>query len=328
MNMQVSVTWPLRDWLPNLFGFTAPVGQRQYAGFGLSLMALKYAVEAMAILGLTGKVYTPLDFVNPLLSAREKFTADAPLWLGMAWVLWTLPFLWIALTMSVRRAAALNLSPWWGLLVLAPVVNLVCMAALACISDSFGKPLSAAEIQRNQARDAKLAEAYAPPLTDPFQPKDLTYRSPTHPLVAALVGLAGGAGFLVLVVVGSVYLFDSYGAVMFFGTPVVTGAIASYCLNAPVPRSIALTLGHGLLTLTTACVAFLVFGLEGAICILMAIPIMVPLGLLGTLMGYAIALGMRSGRQHEYPGLFGAVLLLPLLGMAESWWQTSPRSRI
>lgn len=323
MKPQPNPFWPVRDWLPNLFGFQARVGQLQYAGFGLSLMALKYAAEAVAIFTLTGKLYTPLDFVHPLLSAREKFTADAPLWLGMAWVIWTLPFLWIALTMSVRRAAFLNLSPWWGLVVLVPVVNLLAMATLACVPDSYAVPRSAEDIKRQQQRDAELAAAYAPPLTDPFLPVGRR-RSPTNPAVAALVGLAGGAAFLVLIVVCSVYLFDSYGAVMFFGTPVVTGAIASYCLNAPVRRSLGLTLGHGLLTLTTACCAFLFFGLEGAICIVMAIPIMVPLGLLGTLIGYAIAFGLRSGRDDEYLGMFGTVLILPLLGMVESWTQPTP----
>ena len=322
MTTLASPAWPVRQWLPNLFGFQARVGQLQYASFGCALMALKYVVEALVIYSYASKLYTPLDFVNPLLTARKEFTDDSP-WLGMAWVLWTLPFLWIALTMSVRRAAFLNFTPWLGLLVLVPVVNLITMAALACYPDSWATPISAEEQKRKDEADAKLAEAYAPPLTDPFKPVGQR-RSPTNPALAALIGLAGGAGFLVLVVVGSVYLFDSYGAVMFFGTPVVTGAIASYCLNAPVRRSLAFTIGHGLLTLTTACCAFLFFGLEGAICIIMAIPIMVPLGLLGTLIGYAIALGLRSGRDDEYFGMFGTVLVLPLLGMVEAWTQPTP----
>ena len=41
-------------WLParlarNLFGFTAPVGQRNYAYFGFSLMLVKYVVEAIML---------------------------------------------------------------------------------------------------------------------------------------------------------------------------------------------------------------------------------------------------------------------------------------
>lgn len=323
MDQPLAVSWPLTRWPVNLFGFQARVGQFQYAAFGCALAAFKYLVEALTIYSFTGKLYTPLDFVNPFLSAREQFTEAAPQWLGMAWVIWTLPFLWIALTMSVRRAAFLNISPWWGLMVLVPVANLLFMLVLACILDSWATPVSAEEQKQREEANAKLAEAYAPPLTDPFQPVGKR-RSPTHPVLAAIAGLAGGAGFLVLVVVCSVYLFDSYGAVMFFGTPVVTGAIASYCLNAPIRRSLGLTIAHGVATIFTACCAFLLFGLEGSICILMALPIMAPLGLLGTLIGYAIAFGLRPGRDNEYLGMYGTVLILPLLGAVESWVQPSP----
>src|SRR5689334_1595397 len=92
--------WPVAHWPRNLFGFQTPVPRREYTAFGVGLMLIKYAVEAAVIGGLTGRFYTPIDFVNPFLSGREKFTHVAPEWLGMAWVLWTLPFLWIALSMT------------------------------------------------------------------------------------------------------------------------------------------------------------------------------------------------------------------------------------
>jgi uncharacterized membrane protein YhaH (DUF805 family) len=322
MSPPLVVSWPVRDWVPNLFTFRARVDQRHYAAFGVSLMLVKYVVEALVILAVTGKAYTPLDFVNPLLSAREQFTSDSP-WLGMAWLLWTLPFLWIAVTMSVRRAAYLNLSPWLGLLVLVPVVNLVTMVVLACIPDRWSQPIPAAEQHEREIVEAQLAAAYAPPLTDPFKPRDLRRATTLAGIVAALVGLVGGAIFLVAGVIVSVYVINSYGAFLFFGTPVVTGALAAYVLNAPGRVSLPLTLAHGILTMTLACCAFLFIGLEGAICIIMAIPIMVPLGLLGTFIGYGIALGLRS-RQNEYPGMLGAMLLLPLFGTAERWMQPSP----
>jgi FtsH-binding integral membrane protein len=314
--------WPPSGWLVNLFGIAAPVPQREYALFGVALSAIKYAVEAVAIYALTGKAYTPLDFVNPLLSARESFTADAPLWLGMAWALWTLPFLWIALTMSVRRAAYLGQSPWWGFVVLVPIVNLLGMAALALMPDPRTHTDDDAERLQHEREAEQVAEAYRAPLVEPVEPA--RKKSPTNGVVAALVGLAGGAGFLVLSVLVSVYVLDSYGAAMFFGTPVVTGAIAAYCLNARGCRSLGFTLGHGALTISCACVAFLAFGIEGAICIIMAIPIMVPLGLFGTLLGYGIAFGLRGMHRDESGGLLGVVLLLPLCGTVETHLHPEP----
>ena len=287
-------------------------------------MLLKYVVELAVIVLFTGKAYTPLDFVNPLLSAREKFTAEAPLWLGMAWLIWTLPFLWIALSMSVRRAAFIGISPWFGLLVLVPVVNLIGMILLAFVPDNWGNSATAEELAEREA----LNSAFQPPKSDSQFHQPLSDDSASSGLVAALLGLAGGALFLVVFVIGSVYFLNSYGAVMFFGTPVVAGAIAAFLLNTPVHRSLGITLGHGLATLTVACFAFLFIGLEGAICIVMAIPIMVPLGLLGTFIGYSIAIGLRRPKHDERRGLLGATFILPLLGTVETGLHRIPTFEI
>ena len=115
------------DWLRLWFLLRDPVGRREYALTGFGLMAFKYVAEFLVVRQLTGHVYTLLDFVNPLISAREKFADGAPEWFGLAWVVWALPFLWIAVGMSVRRALDAGISPWHGLWVLVPFVNLIAM---------------------------------------------------------------------------------------------------------------------------------------------------------------------------------------------------------
>src|SRR5262245_25610160 len=118
-------------WLRLWFLLRDPVGRREYAISGFGLMAFKYVVELVVVSALTGLLYTPLDFVNRLISARAKFASGAPDWFGYAWVLWTLPFLWIAVGMSIRRALDAGISPWNGLWVLVPFANLVAMFVLA-----------------------------------------------------------------------------------------------------------------------------------------------------------------------------------------------------
>jgi uncharacterized membrane protein YhaH (DUF805 family) len=46
-----------------------------------------------------------------------------------------LPFLWIAISMSIRRTADAGWSPWAGFLVLVPGVNLLFMIGM-CIAPS------------------------------------------------------------------------------------------------------------------------------------------------------------------------------------------------
>ena len=97
------------------FGFRQEVGRGAYALTGFGLAALKYGVEAAVLWSINRVVFTPLDYLNPVLSAREELIQGTPEWLGWAWFFWTLPFLWIAVTMSVRRAADAGRSPWVGL---------------------------------------------------------------------------------------------------------------------------------------------------------------------------------------------------------------------
>src|SRR5207302_1587408 len=70
------------EWLRLWFLLREPVSRREYAVSGFGLMAFKYVVEFVAVGQLTGKLYTPLDFVNPLMSAREQFSQGAPSWFG------------------------------------------------------------------------------------------------------------------------------------------------------------------------------------------------------------------------------------------------------
>ena len=305
------------EWLRVLFGFRAPVGQNVYLAVGVALMLTKYAVEWATIRNLTGKIYTPLDFVNPLLSSRAYFTTDAPEWFGMGWVLWTLPFLWIAITMSVRRAADIGISPWFGMVVLVPFVNVLGMLVLAALPAGLVAPWSEEQRESDQQRAEQIQRAWRPPSTTAPPPK-LATAGPPHPVFSAFLGLAAGAGFLIGIVLLSVYVLESYGAVMFFGSPIVTGAVSAYALNATAPRGLGLTLVHAVVTVAVACLAFLLFGIEGAICIAMAIPIMAPLAIAGALVGYAIATQLRRPARSEHPGLIGCAVLLPAIALAES----------
>jgi uncharacterized membrane protein YhaH (DUF805 family) len=119
----------LRTWL----GVSRPVGPVMYAASGFGLMALKYGVEAALFWVFADTFLTPWDFVNPLLSAREQILKPGPAWLGWALYAWTLPFLWISVSMSIRRAADAGLSPWVGFLVLVPLFNLSFMLVLCFV---------------------------------------------------------------------------------------------------------------------------------------------------------------------------------------------------
>ncbi len=298
----------------NLFGMQGPIRRREYVLVGLVAMPLKYLVEAVVIFYFTGRSYSVLDFVNPLLSSREHFTVGAPGWLGMAWVLWSLPFLWLAVVLSVRRAYDAELSPWLGLLMFVPIANLLLMFVLAVIPTGY---------MLSHEKQMEVESAFAPPKVDPSYAV-LPNQNDQSELTASLLGLAAGAAYLVIFVVISVYGLGSYGAAMFFGTPVITGAVASYILNRNRMRGVGLTLIHSTLTMAVACAAFLLMGLEGIICIVMAMPIMIPLGLFGALVGRSIACSLHRQGRNEQSGLLGCMLVLPFIAGIEIATQQNP----
>lgn len=284
----------LLDWLRLWFLLRDPVHRREYAISGFGLMAFKYAVEFIVVWLLAGNTYTPLDFINPLMSAREKMTIGAPDWFGYAWVVLALPFLWIAVGMSIRRAMDAGISPWHGLWVFVPVVNLVAMLVLAC-----------------------LPSATAPPqFWNVDKQENENYRSDdvAATVKAAVGGIGVGALYASVLAQASVYIFHDYGAALFFGTPFITGIAAGYILNLRHSRSYGLTIGVAATALMIGAVAVLLFALEGLICIAMALPIVLPLGIAGAPFGKLLA----DRRRRIRGGLVGALLVLPVWAAVEA----------
>src|SRR3989442_10638912 len=122
----------LRLW----FGFDAPVDRRTYFLNGAGLMACKYLMDAAVVGAFTGRLFTPLDYLNPVWTMREQALRGVPAWAVLALALWTLPFLWVGVGMSMRRALDAGRSAWLALLFFVPVVNYALMAALSVLPSS------------------------------------------------------------------------------------------------------------------------------------------------------------------------------------------------
>src|SRR5258706_6387127 len=116
------------------FGMRSPVSARAYAISGVLLMLLKYALDASLVFAVTHRFWSPLSYLVPSAFLRGKDFGDAaPAGLFAALGVMTLPFVWIGVTMSVRRAANAGLSPWVGLVFLVPLLNYAAMIVLAVL---------------------------------------------------------------------------------------------------------------------------------------------------------------------------------------------------
>lgn len=287
MNASTGIGRILRLW----FGVRAPVKRRAYLCSGVSLAVFKYATEALVLWLVNRQTFMPWDFLNPAISPRIDLVKGAPDWLPWIWFLWSLPFLWIAVTMSVRRAADAGYSPWYGLVVLIPVINLFWMATLC------------------QAPSSSAARwSVAPRATSSF---DSARRGAFAVAISLMIG-----GVMLWV---SVYLLHTYGASLFLGTPFLMSSTAAFLYNRPYPRSFIASAGIGLACVLFASLALLLFALEGVFCIVMAAPLMLPIGALGGVMGKAIA----DATQRPARDVLAGMLMLPLLAGVESMLATS-----
>ncbi|TWT38049.1 Polyketide cyclase / dehydrase and lipid transport [Posidoniimonas corsicana] len=299
---------------PRPFSLDGSVDRRTYLVTGVALTLLKYLVELLAISAAGGPFYTPLDFLSPLLSTRQEFSDAVGPWFGVAWVVWTIPFVWIAVAMTLRRARDAGWTPWLCLLILVPVVNLVVMLALAAAPASDAPQAAQPPADEAALEAARLArEAWSSPQVD-CAPDG---RGQTSPLVATLFGLLVGVAYTIGVAALSILVLGSYGAALFFGAPVVTGAAGGYLFNRPSRRTMYDTMQHAITLAFCCCSAFLLLGLEGLLCVVMAVPIFGPMTLVGAAIGRAIASGAESRQAREDRGLMGCLLLLPVVAGIE-----------
>ena len=101
--------------LPTFFTLRGRIPRAQYlaAGFGLAL--LKYSVDALVAFAGTHTFWNPIDYLNPSFAQRTAEIDTFPSWFLVFLFVWTLPFLWIGVSMSARRALDGGVSPWLGL---------------------------------------------------------------------------------------------------------------------------------------------------------------------------------------------------------------------
>ncbi len=223
-------------------------------------MLLKYVVDASAIKINSGVTWTPWDYLLPSFALHgDKLDRISPA-LSVALLLWTLLFVWVGVSMTLRRAIDAGRSPWLALWFFIPVVNYVLMLYLASAPSAL-RPLVA---------------------------------TADHPVVhagikSALAGVLGGTliafiGFGLLV-----FRLGSYGAPLFLGVPVMVGSFSGYVFNRRALQSGKATDSVILLSLLMIGGAIILFALEGAICLVMALPLAIPLGILGGRVGRRIA---------------------------------------
>ena len=235
----------------------APVGRAPYLRHGVGLLLVKYLLDSVILFLDAGVWIAPWSYLSPSLAMRLDGIHSAKLsFLLMAIV--SLPFIWVGVSMSVRRAQHAGLSPWIGMLFFIPLINWLMIAALCAAPPRLRQGAE-------QAGDFPAA------------------------LPQAIKALVAGAAVGVVALLVSVFGFGNYGGGLFAGAPFVMGAVSAYLAAQSGPTTIWRSVMISWLALALCGGALLLLALEGGICLIMAMPLAGALAAVGAVLGRRLA---------------------------------------
>jgi uncharacterized membrane protein YhaH (DUF805 family) len=276
------------------FAFRLPVRRFEYAVSGLFLAAIKFATDNLLYESATGRTWSWTSYMHPSFTLRFPGASGSLIWVVWALALWTLPFLWIGASMTVRRCLDAGVSPKWIVLFFVPGINYALMALLCFLPsrESTGS---------DDGRTDAVAQAH----------------SRTRIVVSA-VGTGACAGLAMMIL--SVWVLHLYGLALFLGAPFVMGALCAHGLSRGGHCTTLQLFLATQLMLLVAALALIMFAFEGVLCLVMAYPIATGLVLLGAVIWQTAA----EARWPDHYSKAGAFLGLPLLLLLDRAHETPP----
>lgn len=272
-----------------LFKTEGRVSRKQYLIAGILLMLLKYLGEVGFYYLALQKFLTPLQFFNPIFHYRYPEYHLAPDWFIPIVALWSLPFIWIGLNMSFRRAFDAGYSPWWALTFFFPGLNYILMAAFSIMPT----------VEQSQSETAR-------PMT-------------VHPsLKSALILTFSFAIAGTLLTWMSTNVVKTYGTSLFLFSPFFLGIFQGFLMNVKEMRGFRSTAFFCCLTILMIHLFLLIFALEGLICLAMSLPLSLVMGVMGAFGGYGIA---RTPKAKSMKPM-ALMLILPVMPVAEKMTMT------
>ncbi len=264
----------LRRWFVE-FG---PISRSIYLRDGAALMAAKYLIDALFIKMVSGAWWTPLDYLSPGITLREEKLALVPAWALVVLAAWCLPFIWVGMSYSLRRCIDAGRSPWIALWFFVPIANYLMMLLLS-VAPSRPAEQELARVRLDEARDKWRSAGVA---------------------AAATIGLG------VLFIWMSTILAASYGTSLFLAMPTLLGFLAGWIYNREGARPAGETVGVVLTAMLVLGLVLLLFAWEGVVCLVLALPLSIPLAVMGGVLGRGFA-GVGTPR-----GAVAGMLLLPV----------------
>ena len=281
--------------LADLWRWDGPLDRGSYAFWGILLAALKYNLDRLLAASF-GRSWTPFSYLKPTETGETLTTlsASAALFYG-ALVVLAVPFVWAGVVLTLRRLRTLGLPAWALLFFFIPLANIFFFLVLTVMPDQPPAP------------DAPQGRLRA--WLDAVIPHGWLGSAGLAVLVTSAIGI--------LLTLVAIYAAGEYGWGLFVGLPFLLGLNAALIHGWHAPRSLPSCLAAGAAAVSVLGLSLLALAVEGVICLAMAAPIGLILGLLGATVGWTLQ-SRRWGPTPLPPAMVLLVAVLPLLMAAEA----------
>jgi|HubBroStandDraft_1064217.scaffolds.fasta_scaffold20202_3 uncharacterized membrane protein YhaH (DUF805 family) len=284
---------------PDLWSTEGTIDRGPYALVGLIGFAIKHNFDRLLATGMFHRKWSLFNYWIPLdraVRVTSLSTSDRTFLLWM--LVLSLPFIWVGVALTTQRLRAMGLPLWLVALFFLPYLNLLFFIILCVYPSQSAEDLA----KPPRARENRTLGKIIP---------DNTWGSAA---MALLISSVFGIAATLLSVSG---LFAVYGFGLFVALPFCLGLCSVLLHGYHRPRGFWSCMLVAALSITLLGLFLLALAIEGAICLLMAAPIGVVLGLMGGLLGYWIQ--RRHWSELQTQATFGAMLLfVPFLMGAEA----------
>ena len=267
-------------WLPrsNVLRFGGTISPRSYFLIGFLLTLLKQVLDRVVASGLFGKPWSPLTYaltgeIGGVFSLNRDEQIFYATMLAVA-----LPFLVIGLVLTVRRLRDAGWPLWCVLLFFAPMpINIVFFIVLSLapsreqvvvgtVGDVIDGPVPAFSKVKSPRRDSRPRFSY----------------------VRALLAILAPLPVAAVAVYLSAHVLRDYGWSLFVGVPFVLPmvSVVIYGYRRDITSMECTQLGW--LWILLVLILLVVSASEGLICIIMLLPLAIPVVMLGVMVGYLI----------------------------------------
>lgn len=282
----------------NLWTWEGTIERGPYAVVGVLGFAIKHNLDRIVGRTIFHRRWSLFNYWIPFgravrvtsLSSEER---DFLFWM----IILSLPFIWIGVALTFRRLRALGAPLWLVALFFVPYLNLLFFLILCVYPSQTAEDLLKPARERENRTLNKII------------PQSKWGSAAMALLCSSVIGL--GATLLSVKTDLSIY-----GIGLFVALPFCLGLISVLLYGYHEPRDLGSCLAVAVFSILLLGALLLGLAIEGAICLLVAAPIGLTLGLIGGLAGYSIQ--RRRWNRLQTQATFGAVLLfLPLLMGAE-----------